>query len=86
MPALLRAHDSHRRNVVFDLLVKAQVWVHLNELGPLAGRLPAGIDFRGVGMLTKPIFTVAPRFRSYESQLGHGHFLSFSACKIEYET
>jgi len=41
------AEEDYRRNVVYDLLVKAHVWVHLNELGPWAGLLPAGIAFRG---------------------------------------
>ena len=36
------------------------------------------------GMLTKPIFIVAPCFRSYEPQLGHGHLFSLSSCTIEH--
>ena len=36
------------------------------------------------GMLTKPIFIVAPCSRSYEPQLGHGPLFSFSSCQIEF--
>jgi hypothetical protein len=41
------AEEDYRRNVVCDLPVKAHVWVHLNELGPWAGLLPARIASRG---------------------------------------
>jgi len=40
------AEQDYRRIVVYHLLVKAYVWVHLNEFGPWAGLLPAGIAFR----------------------------------------
>ena len=39
------AEEDYRRNVVYDLPVKAHVRVHLNELGTWAGLLPAGIAF-----------------------------------------
>ena len=37
-------------------IVKAHVWVHLNELGPWAGLLSAGITFRGYLRGVLPFF------------------------------